>query len=268
MRQRARHGGVPMSCARQETMEDTLPSPVPLPARAKVRVRATRCLAFRGLAGATVLMAGAWLCGCSLLSPQPDVSRFYTLSSTIDAGAASATTPRGLTYGLGPITLPPYLDRSELATRVSAAEVTYSQTDFWAEPLKSNLTRVLQQNLAVLLGSDRIVLYPWPRGRAMSYQVAVSVLQFERTAAGEAQLHVRWSIREPRSGAEVSTKESTFVHAAAAPTATAAVTALSADLGDLSREIASALQSLPGGPFPFGSPIVVAPHKPERPARE
>jgi uncharacterized lipoprotein YmbA len=195
--------------------------------------------------GAAVLIASAWLCGCSLLSPQPDVSRFYTLSPTADAGAPNDGASGRLTYGLGPIALPPYLDRTELAMRVSAAEVTYSRTDFWAEPLKSNLTRVLQQNLSVLLGGERIVLYPWPRGDAVSYQVAVTVLQFERTAAGEAQLHARWSIREPRSGAEVSSKESTFVHAAAGPTAAAAVTALSTDVGDLSREIASALQSLP-----------------------
>jgi uncharacterized protein len=195
--------------------------------------------------GATVLIASAWLCGCSLLSPQPDLSRFYTLSPTADAGVPNDGTSRRLTYGLGPIGLPPYLDRTELAMRVSASEVTYSHTDFWAEPLKSNLTRVLQQNLSILLGGERVVLYPWPRGGAVSYQVAVTVLQFERTTAGEAQLHARWSIRDPRSGAEVSTKESTFVHAAAAPTATAAVTALSTDLGDLSREIASALQSLP-----------------------
>jgi uncharacterized lipoprotein YmbA len=195
--------------------------------------------------GAAVLIASAWLCGCSLLSPQPDVSRFYTLSPTADAGVPKDGASGRLTYGLGPIALPPYLDRTELATRVSAAEVTYSRTDFWAEPLKSNLTRVLQQNLSVLLGGERIVLYPWPRGGAVNYQVAVTVLQFERTAAGEAQLHARWSIREPRSGAEVSSKESTFVHAAVGPTASGAVTALSTDVGDLSREIASALQSLP-----------------------
>jgi len=195
--------------------------------------------------GATILIASIWLCGCSFLSPQPDDSRFYTLSPTANAAVPNDGASRRLTCGLGPITLPPYLDRNELAMRVSAAEVTYSHTDFWAEPLKSNLTRVLQQNLSVLLGGERIVLYPWPRGDAVRYQVAVTVLQFERTAAGEAQLHARWSIRDPRSGTEVSTKESTFVHIAAAPTSTAAVTALSADVGDLSQEIAAALQSLP-----------------------
>jgi uncharacterized lipoprotein YmbA len=194
-----------------------------------------------------ILLLGAWLCSCSVLAPQPDASRFYTLSA-VGAAGASGGAPRGLVYGLGPIDLPPYLDRSELATRVSAAEVTYAPTDLWAEPLKANLTRVLRQDLSAMLGGERIVLYPWPRTGVVSYQVAVTVLQFERTARGEAQLHVRWSIRDPRSGAEITGKESSFEHPVAPPTTAAAVDALSGAVGDLCREIASALQVLPVPP--------------------
>jgi uncharacterized lipoprotein YmbA len=193
----------------------------------------------------SAVIAGAWLCGCSLLAPQPDVSRFYTLSRAVNAGEADGHEARGLVYGLGPIELPPYLDRNELALRISPAEVRYSQTDLWAEPLDINLTRVLSQDLSVLLAGDRIILYPWPRADAVSYQIAVNVLQFERTAAGEAQLHARWSIRNPRSGAELAGKESTFLHRVASPKTADAVNALSAAVADLSREIAVALQSLP-----------------------
>ncbi|HVO23365.1 MAG TPA: PqiC family protein [Candidatus Margulisiibacteriota bacterium] len=205
-----------------------------------------------GYQTASILIAGAWLWSCSLLAPQPDVSRFYTLNAVADAGVSGGGA-RGLTYGLGPIELPPYLDRTELAMRVSPAEVTYAPTDLWAESLKTNLTRVLQQNLSTLLGGEPIVLYPWPRASSVSYQIAVTVLQFERTATGEAQLHARWSIRDARRGAEVASKESSFVHPVAPATAVAAVNALSADVGDLSQEIAAALQSLP---------VPQSPHRP------
>ena len=180
-----------------------------------------------------------------MFAPQPDVSRFYTLSPAAETGASNVSESRGLVYGLGPVDLPVYLDRNELALRVSPAEVTYSRTDLWAEPLQTNLTRVLLQDLSALLGGDRLVLYPWPRTVSVSYQVAVTVVQFERTAAGQAQLHARWSIRDPRNAAYLVTKESTYVHPAASPAAADAVNALSADLGDLSREIVSVLQSLP-----------------------
>jgi uncharacterized protein len=197
-------------------------------------------------AAAVVLVVGAWLCGCSsLLAPQPDPSRFYTLSPVVDAAETQQREPRTLVYGLGPIELPEYLDRSELAERLSSAEVRYSPTDLWAEPLKTNLTRVLLQNLSSLLGADRIVLHPWPRTVAVGYQIGVSVLRFERTAAGEAQLRARWVIRDPRSGEYLVLEESNFTHPPSSPKAADAVDALSADLGDLCREIAAALQKLP-----------------------
>ncbi len=191
---------------------------------------------------AIVFIASACLCGCSVLAPQPDVWRFYTLSPV---GKVEDAAPRGLTYGLGPIELPPYLDRTELVTRVSAAEVTYSPTDFWAESLRINVARVLQQELSARLGGDRVILYPWPRAAGVRYQVTVTVLQFERTAGRETLLRARWSIRDLHTRTEVARKESTFARPAASPTAAAAVDALSADLGDFSQEIASALQDLP-----------------------
>ncbi len=188
------------------------------------------------------LVASGCLCGCSLLAPQPDVSRFYTLSPV---GKVEDAAPRSLTYGLGPIDLPPYLDRTELATRVSAAEVTYSPTDFWAESLRASVARVLQQDLSARLGGDRVILYPWPRAAGVRYQVTVAVLQFERTAGRETQLRARWSIRDLHTHTEVASKESMFAQRAASPTAAAAVDALSADLGEFSEEIASKLQNLP-----------------------
>ena len=195
---------------------------------------------------ATVLVVGAWLWGCSsVLAPLPDPSRFYTLSPVVDAGGSDQREPRTVIYGLGPIELPEYLDRNGLVERMSSAEVRYSPIDLWAEPLKTNLTRVLLQNLSSLLGHDRIVLYPWPGTVAVTYQVAVSILRFERTAAGEAQLRARWAIRDPRSGEYLALEESNFVHPASSPKAADAVDALSAALGDLSREIAAALQKLP-----------------------
>ena len=199
---------------------------------------------------ATLLIVGASLWGCSVLAPQKDVSRFYTLDPVAEARSDDDTPPRGLIYGLGPIEVPEYLDRDELALRVSSAEVTYSPTDRWAEPLRTNLTRVLLQDLSALLGADRIVLYPWPRTVSVSYQVAINVLNFERTATGEAVLHARWFIRDPRTDTYLTLKESRFTHAAASPATADGVNALSADVGDLSREIAAALLRLPVPPPP------------------
>ena len=191
------------------------------------------------------LVAAAWLCGCSVLPPRPDPSRFYTLSPTVEAGEGSSQQPQIVLYGLGPIDLPQYLDRDEIAERMSPAEVRYSRIDFWAEPLKTNLTRVLLQDLSTLLGADRIVLYPWPGTVAVDYQIVVGILRFERTATGGTELRARWAIRNPRSGEYLALHESNLARPASSPATADAVEALSGDLGDLSREIAAALRKLP-----------------------
>jgi uncharacterized lipoprotein YmbA len=192
-----------------------------------------------------IVVALAWLCGCSVLPPRPDPSRFYTLSPTVDTGEGSPQQPQTVLYGLGPIDLPQYLDRDEVAERMSSAEVRYSRIDFWAEPLKTNLTRVLLQDLSTLLGADRIVLYPWPSTVAVDYQIIVTFLRFERTAAGETELRARWTIRNPRTGEYLGLHESNLTRSASSPVTADAVDALSADVGDLSREIAAALRKLP-----------------------
>ncbi len=60
------------------------------------------------------------LVGCSalaktILAPQKDISKFYLLTPTADTTApppaAAQSTGGDFTIGLGPIKLPPYLDR-------------------------------------------------------------------------------------------------------------------------------------------------------------
>ncbi len=198
----------------------------------------------RHRSSAIVLLISACVWSCSVLAPQSDVSRFYTLSAVGSDGDRADQAPRHLTYGLGPIELPSYLDRTELATRVSAAEVAYSQTDYWAESMRANLARALQQDLSARLGGDRIVVYPWPRTVAVRYQVIVAVSEFERTAAHGTALRVRWTIRDLRTHTDVASTDAAFTRAPAAHTTAAAVDALSADVGDLSEEIVSALRNL------------------------
>ena len=93
--------------------------------------------------------------GC--LSPRADVSTFFLLTSAEAPGAVGP--PLGGTLGLGPVTLPGYLDRSELVTRLSDNQVAVSPTARWAEPLRDNVLRALSQNLVRVLGPDDYVFY-------------------------------------------------------------------------------------------------------------
>jgi uncharacterized protein len=149
------------------------------------------------------------------------------------------------TYALGPITLAAYLDRETLVTRVGPTQLRYSPVDYWAGPLKDDITSVLLQNLSALTGSDRILVYPWPNNATFDYQIEVEMLRFEQSVSGECQLTARWAIKDGRTQNDLIIRESQFTRPASAADTATAVAALSATLGDLSQEIATSLHGLP-----------------------
>ena len=215
-------------------------------------------------ARATVGFALAWWvvagAGCGLsavFAPKPDPSRFFVLAplqSAAPGEAGAAPTPSAsspvlgpdATVGLGPVDLPDYLRRSELVIRRGPTEIEPVANELWGEPLERNVARVLGQNLAVVLGIDRVVSFPWYSNQVPTYQVRVDFHAFEPTADGAAVLEARWEIRRASDTARVN-RESTLTKPVAGPHGSARVAALSAALADLSREIATALRELPAG---------------------
>jgi uncharacterized lipoprotein YmbA len=186
------------------------------------------------LAAGLLILATA----CTLVSPRPDPTRFYVLAPIADAGNAPAGTR---VLGLGPITFPRYLERTELVTRTSPTEIRVATFDRWAEPLRTDFERTLAQNLTALTGIARVVLFPWFRGVPLDVVVEVDVLRFEPDVEGTAQLDVRWRVRDPRSGRNAQTADSSLSERANGKGTDAAVDAMSRALGALSREIAAAV---------------------------
>jgi hypothetical protein len=148
---------------------------------------------------ASLALVALGLAGC--LSPRPDTSRYFTLPPAGGAPAAGAPVPL---VGLGPVTLPPYLDRNEVATRVSAEQLSYSSSDRWAAPLAGQVGRVLAEELRARIPAADVVAWPWPLSPVPDVAVAVDFLRLEADAAGGATLHARWTVtvrgRAPSQG--------------------------------------------------------------------
>ena len=72
--------------------------------------------------------------------------------------------------GIGPIKFPGYLDRQEIVVRSAQNRLMFLSTDRWAEPLQENFSRVLSENLALLLDTDLIIIYPWSPANRPRYQ--------------------------------------------------------------------------------------------------
>jgi uncharacterized lipoprotein YmbA len=191
----------------------------------------------RRLAILAVLAAGLALAGCADTPP----TRFYTLSPLDDAprDTPPASLPE-LTVGVGPVTLPPYLDRPQLVTRAGGNRMVLADFDSWVEPLQGMFARVLGENLALLLGTDEVLMLPQRRDFTLDRQVEVDVTRFDVDDVGNAVLDAKWWVygngdKLLRSG------RSTVSEPAAVDDYTAAAAALSRALGAMSTEIAQAI---------------------------
>jgi uncharacterized lipoprotein YmbA len=185
--------------------------------------------------------------GCTLLSPRHDPSRFYTLSTRAPEASASVARDAGPSVVVGPITFPAYLDRNEVAVRVSPTELKYATAERWAEPLVQNFTRVLVEDLGIALGSDRVAAVTTAPTATPDFWIEVVVVRFEASADGSAQLTARWAVRD---GARkiLRIRQSQHSRQATAATVEGGVNALSAALGDLADEMVTALRELPKSP--------------------
>ena len=197
----------------------------------------------------SILLLGSLIpAGCMSLEPKPDPSRFFSLTSIPRTAqrAQDAAGTNALAVGIGPIKFPGYLDRQQIVTRVSPNRLAVAENDRWAEPLEENFSRILSQNLAILLQTDKMVAYPWERNQQPTYQVRVEVLRFEPNAEQPVELWARWSIIDSTKKT-VSVKDSYLSQSARDRSSEAAVAALSEVLANFSQEVAASIRGLNRG---------------------
>jgi uncharacterized lipoprotein YmbA len=190
---------------------------------------------------ALVIVGGLFL-GLEACTSTP--SRFYLLNSLSTSETMAATaTPQGPIIGVGPITMPKYLDRPQIVTRTGDNQLALGEFDRWAEPLQDNVARVLAENLARLIPTDQVLLQTWPRSAPLDYQVTVEVLQFDGWLGGESRLVALWSILD---GAELSlwSQRAALNAPVSGREYEALVIAMSQLLESFSRDLAGAIQRL------------------------
>ncbi len=198
-------------------------------------------LRLKRIAIVAIALAGGAAIGCGpVLAPQPDRSKFYTLTPV---DAATSQTPLPIVLGLGPVNMPAYLDRNSVVIRTSPTEMDVSAVDRWAEPLSANFTRTLTEDLSRTLSPKQIIQFPW-FSALPDYQVEIYVYRFEADSAGTAVLQGRWAIRNPISHKALYSSDMNITQPVAKGDGAGAA-ALSKALGQLSTEIAGAVRQLP-----------------------
>ena len=149
----------------------------------------------RTVLGAAALLLALAVTGCSR---SPRVT-FYTLApgAQVQVAAPERELP---VVAVGPVTLPEVVDRPQLVVRVAENRVEILESHRWAEPLKSEIPRLIAENLGRTLGSTRVSSYRQHAGRNADYRVLIDILRFE-SADGAVTVESSWSIRRAVGGA-------------------------------------------------------------------
>jgi uncharacterized lipoprotein YmbA len=183
----------------------------------------------------SVLVPLVLVAGC--LGPQQDPSAFFLLSP---APGPTVGTPVPAALGLGPVTIPGYLDRPQVVTRVSENEIALAEADRWAEPLARHMTLTLQESLSRQLAGSSFVDYPWYASDAPDYAITLDVRRFEADMSGRVVLDATWRLLQ--DGDVVDTNDARLEQSAVGLDRGATVAAQSRALAELSVEIAAAVR--------------------------
>lgn len=144
---------------------------------------------------ALLLLIPLLVSGCNVLQPVKDTSVSHLLDPLVPARTATAATPA---VAINRPSLPSYLDRQQVVTRVGSGELKMSNYHLWAEPLGSGIARVVSMNLSRLTGSLNI--QPIDNFVTLEYTslLELRISQFESDASDRVVLQCTWKLQPVR----------------------------------------------------------------------
>jgi uncharacterized lipoprotein YmbA len=164
---------------------------------------------------------------------------FYKLSATAGSEEVKpASSSPGVS--IGPVSLPEIVDRTQLVIQMKGNQVDILEFHRWAEPLKSQIPRLMADNVGRLLGSGRVSAYPQSISTDADIRVPVDIQRFE--ADGDVvRIDAFWTLRRG-SGEVAKTGRSSVSEAICGTGYDALVSSYSRALSSVSSDIANALR--------------------------
>ncbi|RKF49807.1 membrane integrity-associated transporter subunit PqiC [Paraburkholderia fungorum] len=185
------------------------------------------------------LVVLALVTGCAT-SPS---SQFYTLSPVQGVELRPLVkSAKPVAIAIGLVTVPELIDRPQIVSTVDENRVSIDEFARWADPLKSQIPRVLAADLTQLIPGSIVSVYP-QRVDDKVYRVSVDVQSFDSSTNGTVTLAVIWSVRAPQRGEPVGGR-TVVREAVSGPGYDARVNAYSRALASVARDIAVAMGSV------------------------
>ena len=186
-----------------------------------------------------IIVLALGLAGC--LGGQSPPTSFYMLSplNPSQTGTLAATADGRIRIGLSTVTVPEYLNRSEIV--INLDNTVYQLADFskWAEPLSNNLARVLEENLTNLLHDDSIDIFLASDSSILpDYRLEVDVLRLDGNLGDQVTLVAQWALLAAEEDDLIVMRRSEYQASAADNTYKELVMAKSRTIEKLSQNIA------------------------------
>jgi uncharacterized protein len=190
-----------------------------------------------------VLTLAGLAAGCSVLSPKPDFARYYQLNSITEKTPPAPPPDPTLALAVFPVDVAGYLDRPQMVTLLDGGQVKLDEYHRWAESLDTMIARVLAQDVGFLADSSHVAAFPLAPGFDQEFEVYAQIQQFDGPLGGNVTLRVSWRITGLGGKPNYVVQETTSTrHAdAGADPAVGYVNALNGLVGDLARQIVSAM---------------------------
>jgi len=190
-----------------------------------------------------VLVTVLLVTGC-LSRSAPRVT-YYSLMTMEQLGETEtlAALPE-VRLGVGPITIPDSLKRSQIATRQQGNQHEFAEFHRWAGVLEKDITSVMGDNLGQLLGIEKVGFFPWLHHFKPTYRVTIDVIRFDGSLEDEAVLSARWAVADSGGKDFLAGRKSDYRQPLADASFAALIKAESQLLAALSKEIAAVIVAL------------------------
>lgn len=202
----------------------------------------------------------SWLCslavtlfsflilGCISVSKSP-TPRFYMLPLADSAQIGNKfDIPAGFIIAIGPIGIPEYQNRPQIVTKSKEGMLNFAQFDRWGEALDFGLSRLIVENLTIMLPDANFQIFPCNFAIPLDYQVMVDVVQLESELDKDMFMVAQWTVIDSKSREMLLTKRSEFRQAISPHNYSGLAQALSGTITKLSFEIADSLARLANQP--------------------
>ena len=180
------------------------------------------------------LLAVSAFAGCGSVP----VENFYTL--TADAPPSAPPASRGVDIFIGPIALPEMLDRPQLVIHFAPNRIVVLEQQRWAQPLASEIQRVMALNLQNNLVNARVTTQRQAGVTDTATRLTLEVLRFDSLLGKEINIELSWLVQHAATGNAIRGRAAAR-EAVAAPGYDAIIAAHSRALSTLSRDLADVI---------------------------